>query len=197
MVSPHEQCVAQIAIRLLPIAVPRLGLEDVFDEVSLFALLAVAAGTSHAPALSRAVFSCTRNDWLRGDPDSGADDGDDDVEEGAVWEELPYRFRFNTWVARVATRLLELAPRAVPEIVLTPRTMDIARVIVATQPECGASCCAVFTRRSIPGNLETSGVWRRGLRQLLRQLHELYIVRLSEPLCHALNTLQAPAAVDA
>jgi hypothetical protein len=37
----------------------------------------------------------------------------------------------------------------------------------------------------------SSSVWRRGLRQLLRQLHKLYIWSLSRRLCRALNTLHA------
>jgi hypothetical protein len=42
-----------------------------------------------------------------------------------------------------------------------------------------------------------SGVWRRGLRQLLKQLHVLSLFSLSRPLCRALNTLHALAAADA
>jgi hypothetical protein len=42
-----------------------------------------------------------------------------------------------------------------------------------------------------------SAVWRRGLRQLLRQLHKLYIWSLSRPIACALNRLHTLAAVDA
>jgi hypothetical protein len=332
---------AQIAARLLPAAVPRLGIEDVFDEVSLFALLGVAAGTSQTPALSRAALNCNTG-WLRGHPDSIIDDGGEDEE--ARDEAAANRIRFNTGVARVATRLLQLAPRAVPEMVLYPcpggRAVDIARVAAATQPgtvrrlvlrgfygsqadqvleiwklacatwgpsslrdlrvevpefarclfedciaaaQCphlevlvipriflplsfmasmvegsngrGASdpdtatpaaalsdlrlpsptarrfdfapyavtlrslelshgpndaaefafiatqlpslrCLILAARKSSTGRI-SSGVWRRGMRQLLRQLHKLYILRLSPPLCRALNTLHTSAAAEA
>jgi hypothetical protein len=57
-------------------------------------------------------------------------------------------------------------------------------------------CLVLASARDSRGRLPT-GVWRRGLRQLLRQLHKLYIESLSRPLCRALNTLHALAAADA
>jgi hypothetical protein len=307
---------ARLVAGVLPAAVPRLHLTGVYEMAPLFALLAVAAGTRQTPALSRAAFRMKENNWLSGSADAAF---------------------FDTQVTRVATRLLELAPRAVPEIVLYPRpgrrATDIARVAAATQSGAvrrlalcdfeseveqaetlkilelacttwGASSlqelaignrragaqfpCELFSAAArcprleilqIPGvvlppsfwrwliagpsgssgrdpdaaidgpplpttrhfdfapyaptlrSLELSlgpndaaefafiatqlpslrcltlgarggasripaAVWRCGLRQLLRQLHKLYIASLSRPLCRALNTLHALTAAD-
>jgi hypothetical protein len=107
---------SRVVAGLLPAVVPRLYLTGVYETSPVYALLVVTAGTRQAPALSRAAFGVKENNWLRGSEDTV----------------------FDTQVVRVATRLLELAPRAVPEIVLYPclggRATDIARVIVATQP---------------------------------------------------------------
>jgi hypothetical protein len=143
----HEQCLVQVVARLLPAVVPYFRSHAVTDQVPLLAVLTIAAGPGQAPALSRAAFSNKDHDWLAGwrAPDPGTDDGSNEREEGSEEEaeeeeaaKALSRSRFNTGVAHVATRLLELAPRAVPEIVLYPcpggRTVDIARVAVATQP---------------------------------------------------------------
>jgi hypothetical protein len=139
---------AQIAGSLLPAALPLLYLHDSACALTgLLALLAVAAGTGQVQALSRAALSGNGNSWLRGGTESSTDDGSDDEgrDEGAV--SAPDRSakdadsalfrRVNAGIARVATRLLELAARAVPEIVLypCPRIADIARVAATTQPD--------------------------------------------------------------
>jgi hypothetical protein len=138
----------QVVARLLPAVARHFRSHAIPDQVPLLALLAAAAGTSQAPAVSRAAFSGKDDDWLTGwrAPDPDADDGSSEAEEGEEAEDAEEeaaiaafrRIGFNTGVARVATRLLELAPRAVPEIVLYPcpggRSVDIARVVAATQP---------------------------------------------------------------
>jgi hypothetical protein len=298
--------IAQIAPGLLAAGLPYIHLWS--GGPPLFARLIIAVGASNQmPALSRAAFNWRGNDWLRGAGSEFRTNYD---------EEAAYRIRFNVGVARVATRLLELAPRAVPEIVLFPcpphrRITDIVRVAAATQPgtvrrlalydfvesesdqaeameiwkfACmtwgssslrhlfieilfpdeewlrelcvAAACCPRLEVLRIPRivlppsfvasmvpyfapyaatlrSLELShgpdtaaevafiatqlpslrclilaagkedmgripsAAWRCGLRQLLQQLHKLYIDSLSRPLCHALNTLHAFTTADA
>jgi hypothetical protein len=141
---------AQVIARLLTAVVPHFRAHAVTEQVPLFALLAVAAGPRQVPALSRAAIGGKDHEWLTGwrapytrtDSDEGEDEEEAEEEEEQDEEEAAIAFRrrrFNTGVARVATRLLELAPRAVPEIELCPcpgrRTVDIVRVAVATQPD--------------------------------------------------------------
>jgi hypothetical protein len=133
----------QVVARLLPAVAPYFRSHAVMGEVPLLALLAVATSTSQVPALSRAALSSTDDDWLNGwrASEFSADDEsceDEEKEEGQEAGIAFHRRRFNCGVARVAMRLLVLAPSAVPEIVLFPcpdgRTVDIARVAAATQP---------------------------------------------------------------
>jgi hypothetical protein len=133
--EPHVM--ARVVASLLSVVVPRLNLKDVSETAPLYALLAVAAGTRQTPALSRAAFGVTENNWLNRCrfASAGTNNAGKDGDEA---DGTAYRDRFYTGVARVAARLLKLAPRAVPEIVLYPcpgaRTADIARVAAATQP---------------------------------------------------------------
>jgi hypothetical protein len=331
----YELCMGQIAASLLPVALPLVHVKDVFEKAPLVARLAIAAGTSQLPALSRAALNWKDNGWLSGMRSEPITDDDTPDEDWDAEAASLHRIRFNTGVAHVATRLLELAPRAVPEIVLYPcpdgRIGDITRMVAATQPgtvrrfalrnfvgphaeameiwelacatwgpsslrdlrfdishaseQCLRELCATtaqcphlevlsipilflppsFVAPTVEGSLAAapsgclsglclplpiarrfdfapyaatlrslelsngpdnaaefafiatqlpslrclaiskkgraqripSAVWRRGMRQLLGQLHKLYIFSLCRPLCHALNTLHDFATYDA
>jgi hypothetical protein len=132
-----DQGIARIVGSLLPAAVPHFRSTFAYGKAPLFALLAVAGGMRQAPALSLAAFGVKENDWLRG-RNAGSFTNSKAGKDGDDGDEAALRVRFNTGVARVATRLLKLAPRAVPEIVLYPcpdgRTAAITCVTAATQP---------------------------------------------------------------
>jgi hypothetical protein len=109
----------QIAATLLPAAMPLLFLERSCNLATVLAPLAIAAGACQAPALTRAALRWRDDDWLRGrHVDSSADDDESEVEEGERKRQAAYRIRFNCGIPCIANRLLELTPRAVPDIVL-------------------------------------------------------------------------------
>jgi hypothetical protein len=94
------------------------------------------------------------------------------------------RFDFAPYAATLRSLELSDGPANATEFCFIATQLPSLRCLILKTEGGGA--------RSIP-----SAVWRRGMRQLLRQLHKLYIWSLSRRLCRALNTLHAFAAADA